>query len=274
MKKGNIIILGLLIMATGLFFYNCATKIGLKQFGTGQSEIFLEASHSKYINQVSVADQYRIYIDGKNIGIMEYGGANETINVTNGRHVLKVEFRYYSSPGSLAGGWTEWRTIGSLNIELEYERVHILLDPRSNLSEKSRERISSPELFQRLDATAAKSFDTISQNIPSGSKIAILNFTPDTNESRRLYQALTIKFVNAGKYSIVDRATLETIREEQRFQMSGEVSDDSAVSIGQFLGADVIITGNITGSGNQGQLLLRALSVRTAQIIAMSSEDL
>jgi hypothetical protein len=47
----------------------------------------------------------------------------------------------------------------------------------------------------------------------------------------------------------------------KRFQMYGDVSDDSAVLIGHFLGADVVITGTITGTGDQRRLRLRALNV-------------
>jgi hypothetical protein len=41
--------------------------------------------------------------------------------------------------------------------------------------------------------------------------------------------------VDAHKFTIVDRKTLDTIRSEQNFQMSRDVSDTSAVSIGQML---------------------------------------
>jgi len=124
------------------------------------------------------------------------------------------------------------------------------------------------------DMSITKSFETLSQLIPDRSKIAILGITPDNSESVYIGEELMIKFVNSGKYVVVDRDTLDTIRQEQRFQMSGEVSDDSAVSIGQFLGADVVITGNITGIGSQRRLRLKALDVKTAQVLAMSSENI
>jgi len=54
--------------------------------------------------------------------------------------------------------------------------------------------------------------------------------------------------------------------------MSGEVSDDSAVSIGSMLGASIVITGSITGTGNTKRITMKALDVATSQIIAMSRE--
>jgi hypothetical protein len=69
----------------------------------------------------------------------------------------------------------------------------------------------------------------------------------------------------------VDRTSIDVVLTEQNFQMSGYVDDDSAVSIGKLLGAAVVITGNISGSGARKRLVLKALDVRTAEILAMSS---
>jgi curli biogenesis system outer membrane secretion channel CsgG len=80
------------------------------------------------------------------------------------------------------------------------------------------------------------------------------------------------QLVDARRFTIVDRKTLDTIRSEQNFQMSGDVSDASAVSIGQMLGANIVITGNITGTGSMQRLSIKALDVRTAQIVTMVRE--
>jgi len=42
---------------------------------------------------------------------------------------------------------------------------------------------------------------------------------------------------------VVDRQQLDLIRAELNFQMSGEVSDESAQSIGQMLGVQSIMSG-------------------------------
>jgi len=65
---------------------------------------------------------------------------------------------------------------------------------------------------------------------------------------------------------------LDIIRAEQNFQMSGEVSEESAISIGQMLGANIVITGSITGTGTNQRLSIKALDVKTAQIVTMVRE--
>jgi curli biogenesis system outer membrane secretion channel CsgG len=71
----------------------------------------------------------------------------------------------------------------------------------------------------------------------------------------------------------VDRKTLDTIRSEQKFQLSGDVDDNSAVSIGKMLGANIVITGSVTGTGSTQRLTIKALNVQTAQIVTMAREQ-
>jgi hypothetical protein len=55
--------------------------------------------------------------------------------------------------------------------------------------------------------------------------------------------------------------------------MSGEVSDASAVSIGQMLGANIVLTGSISGVGASQRLSISALDVRTGEIVSMVREE-
>jgi hypothetical protein len=71
----------------------------------------------------------------------------------------------------------------------------------------------------------------------------------------------------------VDRRRLDQIRQEQSFQLSGDVDDRSAISIGNLLEANIVITGNVSGTGTNQWLSLKALDVKTAQILAMAREQ-
>jgi hypothetical protein len=54
--------------------------------------------------------------------------------------------------------------------------------------------------------------------------------------------------------------------------MSGEVDDAKAVSVGKIAGADIIITGAVTGTGDLRRLRLRALDTQTGQVLTAASE--
>ncbi|MDR0558021.1 MAG: hypothetical protein LBG43_09210 [Treponema sp.] len=50
--------------------------------------------------------------------------------------------------------------------------------------------------------------------------------------------------VDSRQFGMADRKTLDSIRIEQNFLMSGEASDDSVVSIGNAPGATIVIAGS------------------------------
>jgi hypothetical protein len=50
------------------------------------------------------------------------------------------------------------------------------------------------------------------------------------------------------------------------FQLSGEVSDESAQSIGEKLGAQTVISGSLTPFGRLWRMRIRALEVKTARV--------
>jgi hypothetical protein len=129
---------------------------------------------------------------------------------------------------------------------------------------------------QRRLAEAVKNASTeMAERILVDSTIAVLAvYSSDRDTSEYIIGELEYNFVNTGRFRIVDRRRLDQIRTERNFQLSGEVSDDTAVSIGNMLGANIVITGEITGTGSNQRLILKALDVRTAQIITMAREQI
>ena len=115
--------------------------------------------------------------------------------------------------------------------------------------------------------------DDLINDLPANSKIAVINISSNNRDiSALVVDELEYNLVSARKFTIVDRRTLDIIRAEQNFQMSGEVSEESAISIGQMLGANIVITGGITGTSTNQRLSIKALDVKTAQIVTMVRE--
>ena len=80
-------------------------------------------------------------------------------------------------------------------------------------------------------------------------------------------------WVNEG-YIIIDRSQLDRLRQEHNFHLSGDVDDETAVSIGRIAGANIIVTGRIDGEGHLRRLRLRAIDTETAQVVGVVSERL
>jgi len=121
----------------------------------------------------------------------------------------------------------------------------------------------------------ANVFDAILEHIPLHSRIAIVNISAaDPAEGNYYLDEITLHFVNTRRYTIVDRRDINAVLTEQDFQLSGDVADDEVVSIGKFFGANVVITGNISGTGSQKRLVIKAIDVLTGEILAMSTVSL
>jgi hypothetical protein len=127
---------------------------------------------------------------------------------------------------------------------------------------------------QKMGAALDNAAQMLIGSLPRNSTIAVLNISSSSRaDSEYLVDELEFRLVDSGSFTVVDRRRLDQIRSEQNFQMSGEVSDDSAVSIGQMLGATTVITGNISSTGTSQYLNLKALDVKSARIITMAREQ-
>jgi TolB-like protein len=125
-----------------------------------------------------------------------------------------------------------------------------------------------------IDAALNNATVYLSGRIPAKTKVVVLNFSSNWPQlSEYIIEELVGYIVNEGTLTVVDRQNLEAIRKEMDFQLSGEVSDETAQSIGKKLGAQTIISGAITAIGNAYRLRVRAISVETAQILGMQNVD-
>jgi TolB-like protein len=124
--------------------------------------------------------------------------------------------------------------------------------------------VSGPD---ELDLAICDVSDYLSDNIPKESMIVILNMQSDSTVlSEYVIDELIANAVNDKIFKVVDRQQLDLIRTEQNFQLSGEVDDNLALSIGKFFGAQTIVSGRIAQIGDRYRMTIRALEVQTAQV--------
>jgi TolB-like protein len=126
-----------------------------------------------------------------------------------------------------------------------------------------------------LDLAIREASNYLNRSVPFGSKLAILNIKSDYPPlSEYIIDVLTGNVVNDRVFTVVDRANLALIQQEMNFQLSGEVSDESAQSIGKKLGAQIIVSGSITPFGNLWRLTVRALSVEKATVLGLFNRNI
>jgi hypothetical protein len=118
-----------------------------------------------------------------------------------------------------------------------------------------------------LDAAIRETSDYLNKQLSKGNKLMILNVQSEFPAlSEYIIDELIANTVNDRVFSVVDRQQLNTIRAELDFQMSGEVDDETAQSLGRMAGAQIIISGAVSQLGDLYRLRVRALSVQSAQI--------
>jgi TolB-like protein len=124
-----------------------------------------------------------------------------------------------------------------------------------------------------LDAAIVKLAGSLTNRLPEGTVVALLNFSaPETVVSEYIIEEFNFALADLGGLRVVDRRNLELLQRELNFQMSGEVSDESAQTIGQMLGAQSILSGSLILAGDNYRMRIQAISVETAQIQYGSTE--
>jgi hypothetical protein len=113
------------------------------------------------------------------------------------------------------------------------------------------------------------------ENLPEGTKVALVSVASSSAQvSEYVISRLEAALVSGKKLVVVDRANLDKVREEQGFQLSGEVDDNSAKSIGKLLGAGAIVTGAFTDLGDVYSLTLKAINIETATVAVSYPADI
>ncbi len=85
------------------------------------------------------------------------------------------------------------------------------------------------------------------------------------SEARILTQTLTNKMIELSDYVIIERANIDKILKEQKFQHSGCTNSQCAVQIGQILNVDLIIIGAAGKIGSTYTLQTRIINVETGK---------
>ena len=111
--------------------------------------------------------------------------------------------------------------------------------------------------FQAIEQVA----EEITFELTAGKRIAIASFeSNNSNLTEFITEELTGALFDRG-IEVADRQNLAFVYKELNFQMSGDVSDESARSIGKFMVADIVITGQFIDMGSSFNLQIKAVNI-------------
>ena len=124
-----------------------------------------------------------------------------------------------------------------------------------------------------LTAAIERTADEMVEDLQPGTRVAIVAFESEAeNLSDFIMEELTAALFRRG-IEIADRRNLPFVFQELEFQMSDAVSDDTAQSVGQFLGAQLVITGDLWDLGAVRRLAANAIRVETAVRASVPRHD-
>lgn len=113
------------------------------------------------------------------------------------------------------------------------------------------------------------------QEKADGSKASYACLPLTTDYSNTLVEdyvtdALTEAMFNTGSVKIFERDNLQAILDEQKFQASGLVNEETAKSIGMLAGVDFVCYGTLKDTGDAFTVNARVVDVETGEICAMA----
>ena len=112
------------------------------------------------------------------------------------------------------------------------------------------------------------------------SRVTTIALPPPADFALGLTEMLTTELVKTGRFVVVERTSIKEVTGEQDFGASGRVNPETAAAQGKIIGAQTLITGEITEfTYNQTSLggklkLLKSINAKSDRVTAMVALDL
>jgi len=143
------------------------------------------------------------------------------------------------------------------------------------ISSSANTSASTTEITMQTGNTGIESIRQQAQKFNQKPKIAVINFSsPSTLFSTYVVDELSKHLIDTKDFIVVERKELDLISQENKFQMSGDVSDESMVGIGKKLGAQFIVSGSLASIGEIYRFRIKVLSIETAQNLMQPDWDI
>jgi 5-keto 4-deoxyuronate isomerase len=257
------------------FVFLFAALLGL--YGAAKAAAESEVNVQRAESRINSGFRERVYIDGREVLTLRNGESGK-IKVPDGEHTIhadlyslttnKLTFTVRSSSVKFV---VTAHSMQNFVIEQVGEQVAGRPAPAAAAPAPIVPQFDDP-FDDSVEGSLARAANVIMGKITPNSRIAIVYVTANDREISEFIEG-ELEYIMVGKgFILIDRNQLEVIRKEQAFQSSGAVNDSQAVSIGKIAGANVIITGTVTGTGELRRLRLRALSTETGQVLITASE--
>jgi hypothetical protein len=81
------------------------------------------------------------------------------------------------------------------------------------------------------------------------------------------------RLVVSGRFTVLDRANIESVLKEREFQVSGMVTDKDIVTAGQYLGADFVVVAKVSKVADTYFISAKMIAIKTGVIANQTSAE-
>jgi len=152
--------------------------------------------------------------------------------------------------------------------------ILLLLTSCSTMRQKQQEIQKENVLTKELRLFANDLATQIQRLSPENGRILVIEFTDlrkkFTYLGTYLSEKLSEELSQVDGMTLVNRADIELIMGELTFQQSGMVSQDDIVRIGEFSGANILISGTITDLGDEIDISAKITNIITSEVSPIS----
>ena len=125
----------------------------------------------------------------------------------------------------------------------------------------------------RVDTLIAEMVSVVASKLPPEAKVAVMhNGNTQTGLAIAIADGITHGLQEQG-VTIVDRNNTALLEAEKRYQMSGDVSDDDFVGIGNEAGANTFVLVAVTGASTLRRLQVRVLDLGRNVVLYQSPQS-
>lgn len=110
----------------------------------------------------------------------------------------------------------------------------------------------------------------IDRNTPAAILPFDVSFDSQKNNAEYFYEQLLLSATKGFAFKMVERKDLQTLTKEAGLRLSGLTEEDNAARIGEFIGAELLITGKFYFKDGQYELFLKLLRVQTAEVLSVT----
>ena len=136
--------------------------------------------------------------------------------------------------------------------------------------------LASGQTLTTLDGAAADCVQYLQGRFPKGTRTALVAVSSENQElGEYVLKKLSTILVNGGWFTVVERnaAALESIDKEMSRHLNFYISEETELSIGKQLGAEIIISGSFNRSAGNWRLDVQAVKVENAQRVGQGSTE-